>query len=186
MAPILGIWASSRPTVAPDLGSMFPLGTFTLSSAQSQIDFTNIPNTYTHLQLRAFYVCSNSAGTIRMRVGGSSIDTSTVYNSHTVQGDGSSATANSFGGSAANESYLLSSSQDTFGFTFVMDFLDYKNTNKNKTIRHLSGGDGNGSGRVGLGSVLWAQASTAIGSIRLYPQAGTFNANSSFALYGVL
>lgn len=175
---------AGNPATPPDTGSMFPLGVFTLSSAQTTVTFTNIPQIYTHLQIRANYVCSNTAGTIRMRVGGTSINTSTVYNTHTLQGNGSSASSNAFGGTASTEGFLILNSQDTYGFGLVLDILDYRNTNKNKTVRYLNGGDNNGAGFVGLGSVLWAQT-TAIGSLQFYTQAGNFNANSTFALYGI-
>jgi hypothetical protein len=154
------------------------------SGGSSQIDFTSIPSTYQHLQLRALYKCSNTAGTIRFRTGGSSINTGTNYNTHNLYGTGSAAAAEAFGGAAATEAFLLVGGQDQFNYALVMDLLDYKDTNKNKTIRYLNGGDNNGSGRVGIGSILWAQT-TAIETIRFYPQAGTFDQHSHFALYGI-
>lgn len=183
MTPILGITASS--ITSSTIGDFESIATVIVGSGgSSQIDFTSIPSTYQHLQLRAFYVCSNTAGTIRFRVGGTSISTATVYNTHQFQGNGSSASGFEFGGSASDSTFLPLDSQTTYGFAAIFDFLDYANTNKNKTVRHLSGGDNNGSGFANLGSSLWAQT-TAIGCIRIYPQAGTFNQNSHFALYGI-
>ena len=76
------------------------------------------------------------------------------------------------------------SSASTFG-TFIVDILDYKDTNKYKTIRGLAGTDNNGSGSVYFSSGLWMSTS-AITRIDLAPNAGTlFNQNSSFALYGI-
>ena len=50
-----GIFASaiSGHLTPADAGSMFPIGEFTLASAQANVEFTNIPQTYTHLQIRA-------------------------------------------------------------------------------------------------------------------------------------
>jgi len=67
---------------------------------------------------------------------------------------------------------------------FVADILDYKNTNKYKTIRALSGNDQNGGGLIGFHSGLW-QNTNAITSITITE----FNGNnwmqySHFALYG--
>jgi hypothetical protein len=170
--------------VAPQ-GDFESIATVTVGAGgSSQIDFTSIPSTYQHLQLRAAYKCSNTSGTIRFRTGGTSIDTGTNYNAHNLYGNGTSALAEAFGGAATTEGYLIVGGQDQFTYALVMDLLDYTNTNKNKTVRYLNGGDNNGSGRVGLGSILWAQT-TAIGCIRFYPQAGTFDQHSHFALYGI-
>lgn len=154
------------------------------SGGAASITFVGIPTGYKHLQLRALYKCSNTSGTIRFRTGGSSINTGTNYNTHNLYGNGSSAAAANFGGAAADSGFLILAGQDTFNYALVLDFLDYQNTNKNKTMRYLNGGDNNGSGIMGLGSILWAQT-TAIETISLYTQAGTFSEYSSFALYGV-
>ena len=51
--PILGILASSRPAIAADTGAMDPLQVVTVGAAgASSITFSNIPNTYEHLQVR--------------------------------------------------------------------------------------------------------------------------------------
>lgn len=185
MPLILGIVASGNYPRGYNQSDYESIATVNVGSGgTSQIDFTSIPNTYKHLQIRALYACSNTAGTIRFRTGGGSIDTGTNYNTHNLYGNGSSAAAADFGGAAADSGFLILAGQDTFNYALVLDFLDYQNTNKNKTMRYLNGGDNNGSGTMGLGSILWAQT-TAIGSVRFYPQAGTFNQHSKFALYGI-
>jgi hypothetical protein len=69
---------------------------------------------------------------------------------------------------------------------FVIDILDYANTNKYKTIRYLSGYDANGSGRVGLGSGSW-RSTSAVTSITLQglEYSSNYKQYSSFALYGI-
>jgi hypothetical protein len=109
---------------------------------------------------------------------------------HGVQGDGSSASAFGF----ATQTYArigdgtiggATGSGGQFG-AGVIDILDYASANKNKTVRGLIGVDENGAGRIGLGSGLWQNSSTAISSISITPQAGTlFLQYSSFALYGI-
>jgi hypothetical protein len=63
-------------------------------------------------------------------------------------------------------------------------FLDYTNTNKNKVYRTLGGFDANGSGEQGLFSGLWMSTS-AITSIDLITNSGSWTSSSSFALYGI-
>jgi hypothetical protein len=182
--PILGVIDSAKS------GNLYAasyesIATITVGSGgTSAVTFSSIPSTYTHLQLRAVFKCSNTAGTIRCRVGGGSLDTGTNYNTHNLYGDGSTASAAAYGGAAADTGFLILAGQDTFNYALVLDLLDYKDTNKYKTLRYLNGGDNNGSGTVGLGSILWAQT-TAIGTVGFFTQAGTFSEYSHFALYGI-
>jgi hypothetical protein len=68
----------------------------------------------------------------------------------------------------------------------VIDLLDYKNTNKNKTVRTIGGYDLNGSGAVAFGSGLWMDTS-AITQIDISPLGASdkFVQYSSFALFGI-
>jgi hypothetical protein len=67
---------------------------------------------------------------------------------------------------------------------FIIDLLDYSNTNKFKTMRSLNGFDENGAGQIFLTSGLYRKTN-AISEIRLFPSSGTFAEYSSFALYGI-
>ena len=169
--------------VAPVLSSYESIATVLGTGSSTTIDFTSIPSTYKHLQLRFFYTCTASPGTLRFALGTGSIDTGSNYAHHQLSGDGSSASATSLG-SSMTYSYTLLESQQTYGWVGVMDLLDYTSTSKNKTIRLLTGGDNNGSGYVGLTSTLWTQQ-TAISNIRFYTQSGYFSNVSHFALYGI-
>ena len=68
----------------------------------------------------------------------------------------------------------------------VTDILDYANTNKYKTVRHLGGLDVNASGdyRISLISGLW-MSTAAITSITINPSNNNFAQGATFALYGV-
>lgn len=179
MAPILGIWASSRPTVAPDLGSMFPLGVFTVpSSGTSTIDFTNIPQTYKHLQIRATYNNLTTARNVGMTLNTSVASTRWHY----IYGNGASMFA---GESTQNLITVQDGISSTNMYAMVVDILDYTNTNKNKTVRTLLGYDNNGNGIVQFSSNLYATTS-AITAIRLAIADFNFVTGSQFALYGVL
>ena len=114
-------------------------------------------------------------------------DTGNNYAYHYIQGDGASATA---GADSSVSSMIIprsgSASQTAgiFGVT-VLDILDYKNTNKYKTIRTLGGNDANGSGIVAFFSGLW-QNTNAVTSITIDQQNGpNFVQYTQFALYGI-
>ena len=66
--------------------------------------------------------------------------------------------------------------------TFIVDILDYANTNKYKTMRALDGFDANGSGYAVLWSGNW-RSTSAVSTITI--TGGTFAQYSSFALYGI-
>lgn len=191
MSPILGIWASSRPAAAADTGAMFPLQVITVGPAgASSVSFTNIPGTYSHLQIRCLYRGTNASNyiTTALQFNG---DTNANYASHELYGDGStagasaetSATAINYGpfGPAANVTSGI------FG-AGIIDILDYSNTNKNKTVRLLSGFDANRTtapvGYILFRSGLW-RSTSAITSISISPNAGNWSEYSQFALYGV-
>jgi hypothetical protein len=176
-----------------DPGAMIPIATVTVGSGGSEyIEFTSIPNTYEHLQIRCLSQENESGGTntsydnFVMRFNS---DTGANYSRHHLNGDGASATA--YG--AANVSWAYSgisqrggSSNLYFGVT-IIDILDYSNTNKYKTVRALSGADLSGSGNIRLASALW-QSTSAITSIRIQSDGApqwSLKQYSSFALYGV-
>jgi hypothetical protein len=182
---ILGILGSSGAVAGGDYES---IATVTVgSSGQSTISFTSFPSTYKHLQLRGIYRDTWTAGGIGEFYVYPNSDTSASYSSHWVQGNGSSASA--AGLSSRSDGMFLGqgvrsgSLADTFG-TFVIDILDYADTNKFKTARALSGADLNGSGTVLFQSALW-QKTTAISSLNITANGVGFAQYSQFALYGI-
>jgi hypothetical protein len=138
--------------------------------------FTSIPSTFKHLQIRGRWGTSGS-----MLIQFNS-DTASNYSNHILYGDGSAAAADK----ELAVAYLRVGYQasDTYNVGGVVDILDYTSTNKNKTVRALSGWDNNGSGVIRLDSGLWFATPAAITSIKVY-NATNFAANSTFALYGI-
>jgi len=175
--PILGIIASaiSGNLFAPS-GAYDSIATVTLTTTSSSITFSSIPATYTHLQLRSFVLSNSVSGSATMTIN------STNGGTHWLSGDGASATANV----ALSTMYLpLVQGSTTSGFGGVTDFLDYKDTNKYKTVRTLGGYESNSTGFVALQSGNW-RSTSAITSITLAPNIGSnFNQYSQFALYGI-
>lgn len=156
------------------------------SGGSSAIDFTVIPSTYKHLQIRAISR-DNRASTANSVLIRMNSDTGANYAYHSVNGDGASATATGLASQTETYGYVntcASSTSSAFA-TAVIDVLDYADTNKKKTIRTLGGNDQNGSGFVRLASGLW-NSTSAITAIRLYPDnSASFVQHSSFALYGI-
>jgi hypothetical protein len=191
MAPILGIWASQNYSRYSITGSYESIATVTVGSGgSSYIEFTSIPATYSHLQIRIISRDSRASQTLNNIEFIVNSDTGNNYAGHYLLGDGASAAAGVDGGSTpqANVSLGISSSASAtasvFGTT-VVDILDYANTNKYKTFRSLMGIDNNGSGSIRLRSGLWMSTS-AITAIKMTPStSGSFQQYSSFALYGI-
>jgi len=157
------------------------------SGGQATAQFNSIPATFSHLQIRGIARVNNS-GT----VGNDNIearfnsDTGSNYDFHYLFGNGSSAQA----AAAINQTLMLTgkpanASVTAGGFgAFVIDILDYANTNKYKTVRVLTGIDNNGSGVAFFNSNLWRNTS-AITSISMFYGSQTFDQYSHFALYGI-
>jgi hypothetical protein len=161
------------------------LGTVLLSST-SGVSFTNIPQTYTHLQIRALVRTSRSDATTDVLTFTFNGDGANNYATHGLIGNGTSASAYGYT-PYATPIYLdglpsSTATANTFG-TGVIDILDYTNTNKYKTVRALGGADYNGSGQVRLVSGVWLNTA-AVTSIT-FGSVGSYLANSSFALYGI-
>jgi hypothetical protein len=184
MAPILGILASQNyPRITNSYES---IATVTLGSAASTINFSSIPSTYQHLQLRIIGRGSRALFLDNVRVTFNGDGTTSNYYQHAIYGDGTSITASS-DATSYNLFYSLAgnnAASNVFG-AMIIDIFDYANTNKNKTSRALGGVDNNGTGIVGFGSGGWFSTS-AINAIQLQlSNAIDFLANSQVALYGI-
>jgi hypothetical protein len=175
-------------TILP--GSYESIQTVTVGAGgAATIDFNSIAGTYKHLQIRGIGrnngTASNDIEGFLVRYNGAT----SGYSWHALQGDGSGTGASS----GTSQTYMYGGYTPTNGSTanafstFVIDILDYSDTNKNKTQRVLTGFDTNvaGNGRVGLWSGLY-QSTSAVTSITLYSTGSrNFTQYSTFALYGI-
>lgn len=192
--------SSSTSTVANWFGNQFvilPTGfesiaTVSGTGASATITFSNIPSTYQHLQIRGIARSASTSGNYESTSFRFNSDSGSNYSGHYLIGSGSNA-----------ESYAWTSQTSGFGaFTttsnalsnamaiFVVDILDYANSNKYKTVRTLNGFDNNGTGSssynqgiVGLSSSVWMSTS-AITSVSVITNAN-WTTSTSFALYGI-
>jgi hypothetical protein len=184
MAPILGIYASQisghlfGPTGAYDSIATTTVG----AGGAASITFSSIPSTYTHLQIRAITKNTSTGNFAAMRFNS---DTASNYSAHYLDGDGASATVG--GASNYDRSYFgytsTSSQTNIFGVS-VIDILDYKDTNKFKTVRVLTGVDANGSGTVEFSSSSWRNTA-AITDINIFFSSNNFAQYTQIALYGI-
>jgi hypothetical protein len=171
-------------------GSYDAIGTAVVGAGgQTTVTFTSIPQTYKHLQLRGI-------GRSTRAISGESAwlyfnnDTGTnSYSVHGISGNGSAASAYGIptpngGGVQGGLIPGSTATTDCFG-GFVIDILDYTNTNKHTTTRSLTGQDLNGSGTMRLISSLWMNTA-AVTSIKIDTQGGgDFVRYTQFDLYGI-
>ena len=150
------------------------------SGGSSSIVFSSIPQTYQHLQIRGITAYPSSANNTS-RFYFNSDTTLANYRNHYLYGSGA-AVGSGTDGNSANQG-VLGDSMTVGPAVWVIDILDYSNTNKNTTMRTLNGYDRNGSGYIWFGSNLWMNTA-AITNIEISP-VGTINQYSQFALYGI-
>ena len=175
--------------------SMYPIATYTIPSSGGPYygyDFTNIPQNFTHLQVRVF-VRGSSASYDSIRINFAADSTNTNYRNHNLYGNGTSAisanhqsVAGSIGvpsASAPNNSSLAN-----VYASYIVDILDYTNTNKNKVVRSFGGWNDNDTSttnqNIGLFSYVYLLSSNTITSVTV---AGfnTLAAGTRFDIYGV-
>jgi hypothetical protein len=179
-----GASAASSPVTTPaaDNSGMFPLNMVSVgSSSASYIEFTSIPQTYKHLQIRFFAGFNTQPGFASGKSYLNGDTTNTNYKSHQLYGDGATVAA-----AAYSVPYLpISTGPDNYPCSYVIDLLDYTSTSKYKTIRALGGWDANGSGQIILGSAIWLNTA-AVTSYRIQCDGGyDWKRYTSAALYGI-
>jgi hypothetical protein len=193
---ILGTIASSKSTGLST--GYYSIASGVVDSGESlTIDFSTIPDTYKHLQIRisARSTYSYTVDDAFMRFNG---DTGNNYSYHNYYG---AAPLNSFiniNQSTTNDKLnwgqaggIGTSLKGQYGLA-VIDILDYASTSKKKSFRSTSGmstnsaGQSNIGGRVGNATGLWNNTD-AINQITIFSASPrNFNENSVFSLYGIV
>jgi len=153
-----------------------PLQTITLGSAASSVTFASIPQTYRDLVL----VSSSKMTTASYSILNLNGNTSTVYSSVNMAGDGSSTDSGSVTQSKFYPNYRFNESTSEFMLSQIQ-FLDYSATDKHKSAlarANLAGSVVNAwAGR-------WAN-NDEITSIAIAANSGNFAIGSTFSLYGI-
>ena len=175
-------------------GTTFPgyfesIATINLASTSTPVEFTNIPQNYTHLQIRAIgrvaYPGVSTVSSPQLRFND---DSNANYSNHRVgtfgTGTFSDGEANQSIAGAISWMSAATAGTGIFG-AFIMDILDYSNTSKYKTVKTNAGVAVSGAGWAAITSNGWRSFS-AITKISLIENAGYgWIANSQFALYGI-
>jgi hypothetical protein len=187
--PILGVIASStqQGRAVVDTGAMFPIAMANVGSAgAANIQFTSIPSTYKHLQIRAIVRANRAGSTDSVGITFNGVTTGSFYDYHTLTGNGSSASS----GDGVNQNFVnptISTAATDLTktlSTMVVEILDYANINKIKTVRSFAGYDLNGSGFSWFASGAWRNTN-AISSIRIAPGSSGWAQYTQIALYGI-
>lgn len=155
------------------------------NSTTYDVTFSNIPQTYQHLQLRIRARGTTAAYTRLGRIyninGGS-----VTCADHRLEGNGTSASANANTGLTYVNCFrpsAASATSNVFGVA-IIDIHDYTSTTKYKTVRSFAGIDNNDTnGTVELDSGL-IMTTNALTSFTLTIQTDNFASGSTFALYG--
>lgn len=162
------------------------LATQTLSSTQTSVTFSSIPQGYTDLVLVAntFTSGTPTLSGNTLRVGNGTVDSGSNYSDTLLFGNGSTANSNR----RANETYMQGwqDSSTTVPAIGIFNFMNYSNTTTNKTVlTRESRSDSRVSARVNL----W-RSNSAINIITVFsPDFGSgstpFTAGSTFTIYGI-
>lgn len=164
------------------------IATQTVSSTVASVTFSNIPQGYKHLEIRASVQNSFASAPYGGQgafwtVNGDT--TYTNYRSHLLWGNGSSVQSQSIQSSGWNGLYVgtTGGAGMTYAPSHIVQLLDYSSTSKYKTSRGLSGWDSNGSGEALLSSAMWMSTS-AITSLEFKVYGYSISAGT-FSLYGI-
>lgn len=164
------------------VGDFESIATTVIGTATPSVTFSSIPQTYKHLQIRVMNRTTtgyDSYALITLN--------STATRTHYLLGINNQALSGTnpnsiFGPAGYGPAGGWSS--NIFGVG-IIDILDYTNTNINKTVRTLTGVEGNALGGLsGLNSG-YAATTSAVTTITITSQGTNFGQYSHFALYGL-
>lgn len=165
------------------LDDWVPIATAQVTSGtQPYLDFTNIPQTYKHLQIR-MYSKGDSGQNPFIRFGaGGSLDSAANYSWHHWWTTGN-ATVSSNNNPSASFIHIGYNVNSTYPAYNILDILDYNSSNyKHLSARHGCDIVGVG-GEVGMFTGHW-RSNSAIDTIRIV-HGGNFTAGTHIALYGL-
>jgi hypothetical protein len=155
-----------------------PLARTTLSSAAASVTFSSISGSYTDLVLVMNPIAS-TATYWRMRINS---DSGTNYSRTVLNGSGTAASSQRY----SNENYLYQGEayvRTDSSSNFILNFQNYSNTNTFKTVL-MRGNDPTSRGTDAVVN-LW-RSTSAITTLLIEINTGTFSPGSTFTLYGIL
>jgi hypothetical protein len=156
-----------------------PIASVTLSSAQSDVTFSGIPQTYTDLVVVANI--KGDTGNVGLNYQFNS-DTASNYSSTVLAGDGTSASSDRY----SNQTSAFFTSNYGAGtndwVTVISNIQNYANTTTNKTVLTRWS---KGTGQLTAAVALWRKTPEAINTIKISALGVNFASGSTFNLYGV-
>ena len=167
--------------VPPVTSSYESIATVTVGSGgTAYAEFTLIPSTYKHLQIR----CSIRGSANNYQLVRLNSDSANNYAYHYMYGTGAAVGA---GNVTSTSSMGFTDTTNTASIFngLIIDILDYTSTTKNKTLKGLGGFDTNGGGFISMNSGLWFKTPEAVTTVRFTPDTGSYAEYSQFALYGI-
>lgn len=157
------------------------LANITLSSTASTVTFGSIPNTYRDLKLVIQTSTSSALAYVMARLNG---DTGTNYGYMVAQEYNGSASSNTY--ASATGLQLNGDGRSSTGKTAMVtaDIFDYAQTDKHKSALSRSAMVGSTYPGTAMVATRW-YSTVAVTSVTLFTDTGSFEAGSTFTLYGV-
>lgn len=164
-----------------------PIASVTLTSAQSSVTFSGIPQTYTDLVLviagRTTRSADQNDGSMRFNS-----DSNSNYSNTSLYGTGSTAGSDRLSNqTAARFAYWFPAANAASGIfsATTVHIMNYANTTTNKTILTRQSNQSNVTGLPGANVSLW-RSTAAINTIEIFPhESHSWASGSTFNLYGV-
>ena len=177
-----GVSASANSSAITTTNSYSSIASQTVGAGGvSTVVFNNIPQHYSHLQIRMYGFSTSQDTIVRLN----NDTTANNYSRYYFYGNGASVTSSGTiqGGNDWIEP-LYTSSNTTYAASSVSDIADYSSSVKAKVMRTLSAYDNNGSGFFIMYANSWTGLSP-ITSLTFSSLIGTFNQYTSIAIYGM-
>jgi hypothetical protein len=185
---VLATFSEGTPPTAP--GSYESIQTITATGGETSFNFTSIPSTYKHLQIRGISRDTTASGGASAVVLTLNSDTGSNYSLHRVNTyDGTTFNVQGL----ANWPYIFLPAQPNdltsanCFMSVIIDIIDYASTTKNKTVRIFGGSETNAAdatSSTAIESGAWRSLS-AVTSLQVKANSTSFKAGSTFALYGI-
>lgn len=188
--PIIGslAGASSRGlgglgtfVLATSSGSFESIASYKLGTNSASFDFTSIPSTYAHLQIRIYSRNTGNDNKFKLTFNGDSTD-SNYYNQAFYSGSGA------MGGWSYNYPWIgygpESSNNSSLFSGYTIDIHDYANANKKKNTRSIGGYGVVSGGYFWYQNHSWVTAAV-INRIEVTSLGTAFGTGSVCSLYGI-
>jgi len=159
------------------------LASQTLASAAATVTFSNIPQGYTDLVLVVNELNSTATNTsFQFQVGNGSVDTGANYSLTELFGTGSAASSDR----ATNDTAAYFNGpgigvSTTTPNAYVMNFMNYSNTNTYKTFL----GRGGSADKNTVATVNLWRSTSPINTIKIFQSANNMAAGTTFTIYGI-